>query len=59
MNALLQHLLFAYKYGHKQLYYFNTFDGSGEEMVDDKAELSRNDFATEEEYDEYCESCAI
>jgi len=30
MSVMLQHLLMFYKYGGKQLYYFNTFDGAGE-----------------------------
>src|SRR6056300_99496 len=29
MSVMLQHLLMFYKYGGKQLYYFNTFDGQG------------------------------
>ena len=59
MSALLQHLLFAYKYGHKQLYYFNTFDGSGDDNMVQESELTRENFDTDQEYDEYCESCAI
>src|SRR6056300_1219952 len=30
MSVMIQHLLMFYKYGGKQLYYFNTFDGQGE-----------------------------
>jgi ribonucleoside-diphosphate reductase alpha chain len=30
MSAMMQHVLMFYKYGGKQLYYFNTFDGAGE-----------------------------
>lgn len=30
MSLMLQHLLMFYKYGGKQLYYFNTNDGAGE-----------------------------
>lgn len=30
MSEMIQHLLLAYKYGNKQLYYFNTYDGQGE-----------------------------
>ena len=29
MSEMLKHLIMFYKYGGKQLYYFNTFDGSG------------------------------
>ena len=62
MSVLLQHLVMFYKYGGKQLYYFNTYDGQGEIDFDKKnAEqtLSRNEFSTDEEYDDYCESCVI
>ena len=66
MSTMLQHLLMFYKYGGKQLYYFNTYDGAGEVDVDKIAQSMLNsqdktieDFATQEEYDEYCESCVI
>jgi len=57
MSTMLQHLLMAYKYGTKQLYYFNTYDGSGDDMSDrvETVELSLD----EELEDEYCDSCAI
>jgi ribonucleoside-diphosphate reductase alpha chain len=68
MSTMLQHLVMFYKYGGKQLYYFNTFDGAGEIDVDKIAQgmLSSNtndktvdDFESQEEYDDYCESCVI
>jgi ribonucleoside-diphosphate reductase alpha chain len=60
MSEMLQHLLMFYKYGGKQLYYFNTYDGQGEIVVDDQEEeKTREDFNTQEEYDEYCESCVL
>ena len=34
MSEMLQHLVMFYKYGGKQLYYFNTYDGAGEIDVD-------------------------
>jgi ribonucleoside-diphosphate reductase alpha chain len=34
MSEMLKHMIMFYKYGGKQLYYFNTFDGSGEIDVD-------------------------
>jgi len=57
MSVMLQHLIMFYKYGGKQLYYFNTFDGQGEinvkEMVtDEPLEVGDPD-------DEECESCTI
>lgn len=30
MSEMLKHMITFYKYGGKQLYYFNTYDGSGE-----------------------------
>jgi ribonucleoside-diphosphate reductase alpha chain len=35
MSRLIEDLLFAYKLGHKTLYYSNTRDGSGDEEEDD------------------------
>jgi ribonucleoside-diphosphate reductase alpha chain len=57
MSMLLQHLLMFYKYGGKQLYYNNTYDGQGEIDInkDDKLE----DLPQGELDDEDCESCKI
>ncbi len=59
MSAMIQDLVTAYKFGLKQLYYFNTFDGAGEmkedlpSAVEDAANVMSN-------YDdEDCESCKI
>ena len=54
MSAMIGDLVTAYKYGLKQLYYFNTHDGSGE-MKD--IELPELDSFTEDEED--CDSCKI
>ena len=60
MSTMLQHLVMFYKYGGKQLYYFNTYDGQGEINFESKeVEKSREDFETQAEYDDYCESCVI
>ena len=56
MSVLLQHLLMFYKYGGKQLYYFNTFDGQGEIDVD---KMTEEPLAQGEYDDEDCESCKI
>ena len=57
MSAMLQHLLLCYKYGLKQLYYFNTYDGQGEinvdKLVEEKPLLETADDQ------EACESCVI
>ncbi len=56
MSTMLQHLLMFYKYGGKQLYYFNTYDGQGEvdvgKMMDEPLEQAVVD-------DDDCESCVI
>ena len=54
MSLMLQHLLMFYKYGGKQLYYFNTYDGATDEIKDD-APLA----ASEVEDDDDCESCKL
>jgi ribonucleoside-diphosphate reductase alpha chain len=53
MSAMVGDLVTAYKYGLKQLYYFNTYDGSGE-MKEDLPELEQAMID-----DEDCESCKI
>ena len=56
MSEMLQHLIMCYKYGLKQLYYFNTFDGQGEINVDKLIESK----PVEESLDEMdCDSCVI
>jgi ribonucleoside-diphosphate reductase alpha chain len=55
MSTMLQHMLMFYKYGGKQLYYFNTYDGQGEIEFKEEAlavtELGDDDAA--------CDSCVI
>jgi ribonucleoside-diphosphate reductase alpha chain len=58
MSEMLQHLLQFYKYGGKQLYYFNTYDGQGEIDVDKlNAGNVVQELAPIDEAD--CESCVI
>ena len=62
MSVLIQDLLMFYKYGGKQLYYNNTFDGQGE--IDINADTSNNVVSeapiTNVDYeDDDCESCKI
>lgn len=54
MSEMLQHILMFYRYGGKQLYYFNTFDGAGE--YEEKA-LPTLELGTED--DEDCVACKI
>jgi ribonucleoside-diphosphate reductase alpha chain len=60
MSTMLQHLMMFYKYGGKQLYYFNTNDGAGEidiDKMDNSANVENSDIVINE--DEACESCVI
>ena len=60
MSDMLKHLLMFYKYGGKQLYYFNTNDGQGEIDVDKlsaRASDGTQELAPIEQDD--CESCVI
>ena len=57
LSIMLQHLVMFYKYGGKQLYYFNTYDGATDEM-----EPPAHSYAGELppiEDDEDCDSCTI
>ena len=60
MSEMLRHLMIFYKYGGKQLYYFNTYDGQGEIDID---KLDESSNITVDEYDmgeeEACETCVI
>ena len=57
MSEMLQHLLLCYKYGTKQLYYFNTNDGQGEIDVD-KMNTKEESPSAIDDADE-CDSCVI
>jgi len=61
MSEMLKHLLLAYKYGNKQLYYFNTYDGQGEINIKDLAQTTSTlDLVdTVLEDDEDCDGCVI
>ncbi len=57
MSEMIKHLVMFYKYGGKQLYYFNTFDGAGE-MKEDP--IITNDSVSDDFDDEEdCDSCKI
>jgi len=51
MSEMIGHLLMFYKYGGKQLYYFNTNDGAGE--------YEEKPLAAGEVAEEDCDSCKI
>ena len=57
MSDMLRHVVQFYKYGGKQLYYFNTFDGQGEVDID---KLNAKEPVALEPIDQDdCESCVI
>ena len=59
MSVMITDLVTAYKYGLKQLYYFNTYDGAGEmkEELPSAVDDAANIMSKYEEED--CESCKI
>lgn len=62
MSVMLQHLLMCFKYGTKQLYYFNTYDGQGE--IDVNAMMTASGMSESEQLQELpdqddCDSCVI
>ena len=59
MSVMLTDLVTAYKYGLKQLYYFNTFDGAGEMTDGETHHAYDGEAETPYEDDEDCESCKI
>ena len=61
MSMLLQHLIMFYKYGGKQLYYNNTFDGQGEIDIhkqENKESIEIHMVSSLDE-EEDCDSCKI
>ena len=58
MSDMLKHLVQFYKYGGKQLYYFNTYDGQGEIDID-KLNAKEPTQELEPIDDADCESCVI
>ena len=53
MSEMIKHLLMFYKYGGKQLYYFNTNDGAGE------IEVKLPELVEGEQSQDDCEACKI
>ena len=56
MSVMIKDLVTAYKYGLKQLYYLNTFDGAGEMKED---EHHTYDSGTTKIEEEDCDGCKI
>lgn len=58
MSEMISHLIMCYKYGTKQLYYFNTNDGQGEIDVD-KLNAKPIELAPGADDQADCDSCVI
>ena len=56
MSTLLQDIISFYKYGGKQLYYFNTYDGATDEVEEPAHPYVGQDDPLD---DEECESCVL
>lgn len=56
MSTLLQDIIMFYKYGGKQLYYFNTYDGATDEVEEPAHPYVSQDEPLD---DEECESCVL
>jgi ribonucleoside-diphosphate reductase alpha chain len=56
MSTMLKDLIACYKYGMKQLYYFNTYDGAGDDIVEKQLVTVA---APAQEDADSCESCVI
>jgi ribonucleoside-diphosphate reductase alpha chain len=62
MSEMLKHVIMFYKYGGKQLYYFNTYDGSGEidvERMNNKEIIIESVDTSLSADDADCDSCKI
>jgi len=63
MSEMLKHLIMFFKYGGKQLYYFNTYDGSGEidaeRLSQGKSILLESIDSTVDQSMDDCDSCKI
>ena len=59
MSTMMKHLLMFYKYGGKNLYYFNTYDGQGEIDINkmNGEPLAQTDLTELEGED--CDSCVL
>jgi ribonucleoside-diphosphate reductase alpha chain len=58
MSTMIQHLLMFYKYGGKQLYYFNTFDGQGEIDISKFDETQAQELPDIDD-EANCDSCVL
>jgi len=57
LSEMMKHIVMFYKYGGKQLYYNNTYDGATDEVEQPQHDLQ--DYEKSPTDDDYCESCVI
>lgn len=58
MSEMIKHLIMFYKYGGKQLYYFNTYDGAGEMHEKEFKDIEEQLFQSVDDEDD-CAGCKI
>jgi ribonucleoside-diphosphate reductase alpha chain len=58
MSEMMKHMIMFYKYGGKQLYYFNTYDGAGE-MHEKEFKEIENQLSQPVDGEDDCVSCKI
>jgi ribonucleoside-diphosphate reductase alpha chain len=58
MSEMIKHIVMFYKYGGKQLYYFNTYDGAGEIHEKEFKEIEQQ-LQQPVDGEDDCESCKI
>lgn len=56
MKDMMDDLLYCYKWGIKNLYYFNTYDGAQEDAVEEVTEVNDE---IEDIDDDICDSCVL
>jgi ribonucleoside-diphosphate reductase alpha chain len=62
MSEMIRHMVMFYKYGGKQLYYFNTYDGQGEidlDKLNSRANQNPESDTAVSNDDADCDSCKI
>jgi len=59
MSLMLQHMLMFYKYGGKQLYYFNTYDGATDDFEEPAHPYAEGTGVEEDYEDDDCDACKI
>lgn len=59
MSEMLKHIIQFYKFGGKQLYYFNTYDGQGEIDVEKMSSRVEQPLAAVTVDEENCDACVI